>query len=84
MNRYQVRSAEQALAYLIDCTLATVQSMAMKKSRGKYEYERQMEIAQRGINWAVSMGVDLSSTRAEDVCAKYTSVSKWAKDYEVY
>jgi hypothetical protein len=35
MVKHQVRSAEQALAYITDCNLATVSHMAMCKSRKK-------------------------------------------------
>ena len=41
MKNY-VKTPEQALSYLTDCTLATVAIMAMKKSRSKREFERQI------------------------------------------
>jgi len=47
---YNVRTPEQALSYITDCTLATVSSMAMRKIRGKHEYERQISIAQKAVN----------------------------------
>ena len=80
MHKYQVSDTGKALAYITDCTLATVCDMAMKKRRPKYEFERQMSIAQTAINWMVQMGVDVSTTRAEDVIAA-GSVEQWAAKY---
>lgn len=80
MRKDQVRAPADALAYITDCTLATVSSMAGKKSRPKYEFERQMSIAQTAINWMVEFGIDVTGTRAEDVIAA-GSVQKWAQNY---
>lgn len=80
MQKHQVGNTGQALAYITDCTLATVCGMAMKKKRPKYEFERQMSIAQTAINWMVQMGVDVSTTRAEEVIAS-GSVEQWAAKY---
>ena len=80
MQRHQVSSPGQALAYITDCTLATVCEMAMKKSRPKNEFERQISIAQTAINWMVQNGVDVSTTRAEDVIAA-GSVRQWAETF---
>lgn len=81
MRKCDVRTPEQALVYLVDCTLATVSSMAMKKSRPKGEYERQIRIARTGILWIKDMGIDCSGTRAEDI--PDGDVAAWAKQYEV-
>jgi hypothetical protein len=80
MHKYQVITPADALAYITDCTLATVGDMAGKKSRPKHEFERQMAIAQTAITWMQEMGVDVSTTRAEDVVAA-GSVQKWAEKY---
>lgn len=80
MQKYQVRTQADALAYITDCTLATVCDMAGKKSRPKYEFERQISIAQTAITWMQEMGVDFSTTRAKDVIAA-GSVQKWAEKY---
>ena len=80
MNKHNVRTESDALAYITDCNLATVSSMAMKKSRPKHEFERQIAIAQTAIDWMVSMGIDFSTTRANDVimCG---SVENWAMQF---
>jgi len=77
---YDVNTAEKALTYLVDCTLATVEEMASKKSRSKCEYNRQISIAQNGINWMDEFGVSRCSTRAEDIKG---SVAEWIKEREV-
>ena len=83
MNRNDVRTPGDALAYITDCTLATVGDLAMKKSRGKHEYARQKSIAQRSIGWMVEMGVDFRLTRAKDVVEKFGgSVDLWAQSFE--
>lgn len=83
MQKYKVKTPEQALAYITDCTLATVQSMAMIKSRKKSEYERQCLIAQSAIDWMNKMGVDYSETRAQEIKEKNLSVREWALLSEV-
>lgn len=65
MNKHEVRDTGQALAYITDCTLATVCDLAGKKSKSKSEYARQISIAQTAINWGVQMGVDFTKTRAD-------------------
>lgn len=80
MDKHSVRTEGEALAYIVDCTLATVCDMAMKKSRPKGEFDRQMAIAQRGVDWMRQMGVDLSTTRAADVVAAGT-VKEWAQTF---
>ena len=81
MRKCDVRTPEQALAYITDCNLATVSSMAMLKSRKKSEYERQISIAQTALTWMMQMGVDMSGTRAEEI--QDGDVSKWAAQYDV-
>lgn len=80
MHKNDVRNPGQALAYITDCNLATVCDMAGKKSRPKAEFERQKRIAQQGVDWMHSMGVDCSSTRANDVL-KAGSVDAWAATF---
>lgn len=80
MQKHEVRDAGQALAYITDCTLATVCDLAAKKSRPKSEFERQKLIAQTAINWMRDMHIDFSTTRAEDVM-KIGSVDAWAEKF---
>lgn len=81
MQKHQVRTPEQALAYLVDCTLATVSGMALLKSRKKSEFERQIAIAQQGIDWMKEMKIDPATSRAEEIINQGTTVTQWAERY---
>lgn len=78
-----VRTAEDALLYLLDCSLATVSCMASKKSRGKWEFERQIEIAQKTINWVLEFNINVQiNSRAYDVLSlNDRSVETWSKQF---
>lgn len=79
MQRHEVRDVGQALAYITDCNLATVASFALLKKPPKHEFHRQINIAQQAIDWGRVMGVDFSTTRAQDVIMNYAgSVADWA------
>lgn len=83
MMKYQVRSPEDALVYMIDCTLATIQSMAMRKSKSRSEYKRQISIAQTGIDWARGMKIGFNGTRIAGVVNECGgNVAEWAQLYE--
>lgn len=80
----QVSTPEHALAYITDCNLATVCAMAGKKSRNKFEYKRQITIAQMAIDWMRQMNVDFSHTRAHDVVEDHDGdVARWVARWEV-
>ncbi|WP_455233406.1 hypothetical protein [Geopseudomonas aromaticivorans] len=81
MSRHRVSDTGGALAYLTDCTLATVCHLAGKKSAPQSELRRQISIAQQGIDWMIRFGVDYSHTRAADVVAMGGSVEAWAEQY---
>lgn len=83
VHYHTVKTPSEALAYITDCNLATVCTMAFTKSRKKGEYQRQKDIAQRAINWMMHMKVDYSTTRAEEVVKDFNgSVDAWAKQFE--
>lgn len=85
MFKHEVRSPEQALAYITDCNLATVSSMAMLKSRKKGEYERQISIAQHAVDWMQQFNVSPGNTRAKEVIEQHNgSVSDWVAKYDVH
>lgn len=76
-------SEGEALAYITDCTLATVCHMAFKKSRPKGEYERQIGIAQKALDSMRRFGTDYNLTRATDVVRGFGgSVEALAKSFE--
>jgi len=82
MRKNDVCIPSQALAYMTDCTIATVADMAMKKSRSKREYRRQISIAQAGVDWVREMYVDYTETMIVDVVAHGGSVADWARQFE--
>jgi hypothetical protein len=83
MFKERVRTVEEAFAYVTDCTLATVSSMAMKRSRSKGEYQRQISIAQTAVDWMRYQGLSPYDTRAREVIHLYDgSVLDWAQQYE--
>lgn len=77
MFKHQVKDPGAALAYITDCTLATVASMALKKRPPVGEFRRQVEIAKQAIVWMNLMRVDYTGTRAVDVMDA-GSVDLWA------
>lgn len=50
-TRDSIQSPQQALAYIVEATLATIEMQAMTKRRKKYEFQRQIDIAQVGYDW---------------------------------
>lgn len=80
MKKEQVKTTEEALAYITDCCLATVERMSMLKSRKKGEFVRQIAIAQTACDWMKRFNIDPASTRAEDIINK-TTVKEWAEQY---
>ena len=79
MSNRDVKTPEQALAYMTECTLATVVDMALANSRPKDQFQRQISIAQKGIFWMGQMNIDMSS-RAERVMKEAGgSVALWAE-----
>lgn len=78
---YDVKSVNDALAYLTDCTLATVADMAPKKRKGKNAYQRQINIAQKCCDLMERFDVSPEGTRAEDII-RFKTVKEWAKQYE--
>lgn len=83
MQKHQIRSVSDALSYLVDCQLATVACLAMKKSRGAYDYNRHVKIAKTGVEMMREFNVCLDGNRAAQVVSQHNgSVSAWAKTYE--
>jgi len=82
MRACDVKSPEDALLYLADCQLATVERMARLKSRSVYEFDRQKDIARLYCNWLHNFGIDVKGTRVEDVNTA-GSVDLFAARYEV-
>lgn len=84
MNPNRVKTPQQAVAFLTDAALATVESMARKGSTSLAgEFRRQVEIAQQGVNWMRSMNIDPGSTRVAQLERHGWSVASWATQTEI-
>ena len=84
MMKHLVRTPEQALIYLADCTLATVADMAMKKSKSKSEFKRQISIAQTAVDWIkdFSINIEVESRVYKVLATPDRKVETWAASYD--
>lgn len=81
ITEHRVRDEKDALLYIANCQLTTVAEMAMKKKRPKYEYERQIDIAQRLVDWIKRFRIEIDEgNRVEKVLT--LPVREWAKRFE--
>ena len=74
-----INSADDAVEWISECTLATVEHLVSLKRKSKSEVERQVRIAQVGIDHIKSSGRK-QKNRIADVIFKHAGdVSVWAK-----
>lgn len=82
----ETRNIYYAVAFLTECTLATVADLKMKKSASKQETSRQISIAQVGIDWCQNEEINLAAlhaNRAAEVIKKFNGrVKDWAEQYK--
>jgi len=84
MHFYHIASSEDALAYLLDCTLATVETMAEKKRIPKYEYERHVGIAQRNLELCRKFDCNIAGTRGQKVMEEFNGdVSEYGLSIQI-
>lgn len=83
MRREQVKDERMALLYLGDCQMATVESLAMTKSRKKGDYERQINIAQLYCDWIKEFQIPVDpNNRIQLVYDAGGSVAEYLKPFE--
>jgi hypothetical protein len=83
MRKSEIRTPEQMIDYLIDCTLVTVEGMVYRKSCPKYgEFERQCSIAQTGINFLGAKYPFIS--RAKKFALKETAFEYYTRQHKLY
>lgn len=51
MSYTDIRTTDDALEYMVECTLATVYDLCMKSKPPKGEFRRQIAIAQKGLDY---------------------------------
>lgn len=84
LTKERVRNTDQMLAYITECNLATIEHMALLKSRSKGEYERQISIAQTAVDWILQNNIDYTGTRIVNVVQNAGgSVKDWAYEMDV-
>lgn len=81
MRKENIRTSFDALLYFTDCTLATVDKMAITKSRNQGEYKRQKSIAQHMCDVLKEFNVSGDGTRVVDVI-KAGNVEAYATEME--
>lgn len=77
------KTPDEALVYIADCTLATIETMASKKSKSKYEFQRQIDIAQTAVDALKQFNTEIKeSNRVYDVLRlPDQKVETWSKKY---
>lgn len=83
-NKY--RMMERQIQWDADCTLATVCDLAMKKSRAKCEYERQINMAQVMVDHMIEYRIDPgnSGSRPREVIQDFNcQVQDWADTWDI-
>lgn len=79
-----LKTTDEALCFLTECTLATVASLAMKKSKSKSEFARQISIAQKGIDFIKQFNCMIEvESRVYTVITYYDgSVENYSKKFQ--
>jgi hypothetical protein len=81
MNHSKIKTESDAIIYLTECTLATVESIAMRKNYPVGERKSHISLAQKAINIVKWFGIISSPTispRIEEVIVKYDlNVELW-------
>ncbi|MBI6883131.1 hypothetical protein [Pseudomonas putida] len=81
-NGKDIRSPGEALSYMVECTLATVADLLLKKNPPKFETARQIEMAQNGFNMIRYTDEKMYGLRSSKVNTVFNgSVQAWADDF---
>lgn len=78
-----IRNEQEALAFMAECTLATVCHMAGLSRPNRSELRRQIAIAQTGVDWCRTIEAikDMRGVvRVQDIIERKISVEDWAKE----
>lgn len=88
--RKQITNSEDAMFYLLECTLATVAHMAQTKSRPTGEFRRQKNIAQEVVTAINLRGLIHTLDKLEHYPRVYAVLFKhanivedWTRQYDV-
>lgn len=77
----ELKTPDDAFAWMVECTLATVSWMNGLKSKKMSEFNRQIDIAQKGIDFWISInGKKLTGQpRMDEIiqCMKNPNIQNW-------
>lgn len=82
LTSQRLHSPEDALAYMTECTLATVDDLASKSKPKKSELSRQISIAQTGVEWVKTLmepGDQVGCSRLQQIIDSELTVSEWVE-----
>lgn len=77
MKSDAIKSRDEALIFVVECGLATIEHLSGLARPPKGELQRQISIAQTGINWIMSMEDRPRCPRVDDVIGVGGSVEAW-------
>lgn len=82
ISGHNLRNHEEGLAYMVECTLTTVSGLLLKKNPPESELNRQITIAQSGLNCLGATKIDYSCLRLKKINEEFgSSVQAWADDF---
>ncbi|MGP1715777.1 MAG: hypothetical protein ACTS9Y_01235 [Methylophilus sp.] len=75
----EVKNVNDAMLYILEGHLATLELLADKAAPTRCELERAIELGQASVKWANEFGLNLENTRAEVIRKEFNSnVKAWA------
>ena len=69
-------TTEKMFLYITDCQLATLETLALRKSSPKSEFERQFSIYKKCVDWVLQNNLDYHGTRIVQI-VKCGSLENW-------
>ena len=78
LTKDRISSPQEALAFMTESTLATIERLADMKRSAKFELTRQITIAQIGVDWCKATGSH-GLPRLSEILEQDLSVAEWAR-----
>lgn len=78
------KSKDEALEYMVECVLATIEHQSGVKSRKEREFKRQIDIAIRGVSSIASFNITPTFGRVIEVFRDFDGdVNAWVKSIDI-
>lgn len=75
---------DDAMEYIVECSLATIDHVAGRNDRSSGELRRHINIARKGVDMLILCDIKPTLIRTKEVIEKFHgSVGAWAKQYDV-